>query len=128
MFSKVDLLLGYLQLSELAKDQRYLTSFVTHEGVYCFRSLPLRLDSSLSAFHQVVRIIHDGLEDCISILDDILIYDRSVAERLRRVLDRLVKYNAMVRQDKWLIGVPEIDFNGHRVSVAGIRALISVCR
>jgi len=92
--------------------------------VYCFRSLPFGLASSPLAFHQVVRKILDGLEGCVSILDDILIYGRTVAEhdeRLHRVLDRLVKYNAMVRQDKCVIGVPEVDFNGHCVSAAGIR-------
>jgi len=102
VFSKVDLLWGYLQL-ELAEDRRYLTSFVTHEGVYRFHSLPFGLASGPSAFHQVVRKILDGLDGCVSILDDILIYGRTIAEhdeRLHRVLDQLVKYNATVRQDK----------------------------
>ena len=127
VFSKVDLLWGYLQL-ELAEDRRYLTSFVTHEVVYRFRLLPFGLASGPSAFHQVIRKILDGLDGCVSILDDILIYGRTVAEhdeRLRRVLDRLAKYNETVLQDKCLIGVPEVDFNGHRLSAAGIRPLIS---
>ena len=61
-------------------------------------------------------------------MDDISIYGRTVAEhdeRLRRVLDRLARYNATVRQDKCLIGMPEVDFNGHRLSAAGIRPLTS---
>jgi len=41
------------------------------------------------------------------------------------VLDRLLKFNATVRQDKCVIGVPEVDFNGHHVSAAGIRPLTS---
>jgi len=53
VFSKIDLLWAYLQL-ELAEDRRYLTSFVTHEGVYRFRSLPFGLASGPLAFHQVV--------------------------------------------------------------------------
>jgi len=73
VFLKVDLLRGYLQL-ELAEDWRYLTTFVTHEGVYRSRSLPFGLASGPSAFHQVVRKILDGLEGCVSILDDILIW------------------------------------------------------
>ena len=94
VFSKVDLLWGYLQL-ELAEDRRYFTSFVTHEGVYRFRTLPFGLASGSSAFHQVIRKILDGLEGCASILDDILTFGHTVAEhdeRLRRVLDRLAKY------------------------------------
>jgi hypothetical protein len=119
--------MGYLQL-ELAEDRRYLTSFVTHEGVFRFRLLPFGLASGLSAFHQVIRRILDGLEGCVSILDDILIYGRTIAEhdeRLRRMLDQLVKDNATVRHDKCVIGVPEVDFNGHRLSAAGIRPLTS---
>jgi len=68
VFSKVDLLWGYLQL-ELVEDRRYLTSFVTDEGVYRFRSLPFGLVSGQSAFHKVVHKILDGLESCVSILD-----------------------------------------------------------
>jgi len=66
VFSKVDLLWGYLQL-ELAEDRRYLTSFVTHEGVYRFRSLSFGLASDPSALHQVVRKILDGLEGCVNL-------------------------------------------------------------
>jgi len=52
-------------------------------------------------------------------------YGRTVAKHDERLLDRLVKYNATVRQDKCVIGVPEVDFNGHCVSAAGIRSLTS---
>ena len=90
--------------------------------------MPFGLASGPSAFHQVIRKILDGLDGCVSILDDILIYGRTVAEhdeRLRRVLDRLARYNTTVRQNKCLIGVPEVNFNGHRLSEAGIRPLTS---
>ena len=40
-------------------------------------------------------------------------------------MDQLAKYDATVRQDKCLIGVPEVDFNGHRLSAAGSRPLTS---
>jgi hypothetical protein len=81
--------------------------------------------SSSSAFHLVIRKILDG---CVSILDDILIYCRTVAEhdkRLRHVLERLAKYNPTVHRDKCIICVPEVDFNGHRLTAAGIRPLHS---
>ena len=98
------------------EDRRYLTWFVTHEGVNRFRTLPFGLASLPSAFHQFIRKILDGLEGCACILDDILIFSRTVAvhdERLPRVRYRLAKYNARVRQDKCVIGVPEVGFNGH---------------
>jgi len=54
------------------------------------------------------------------------IYGRTVVEhdqRLCQVLDRLVKYNATVRRDTCVIGVLEVDYNGHRLSAAGIHPL-----
>ena len=46
-------------------------------------------------------------------------------ERLRRPLDRLVKFNATLRRDKCQIGQSVVEFNGHRVSAAGILPLQS---
>jgi len=64
----------------------------------------------------------DEIEGCVSILDCILIYGRTIAEhdeRLHRVLDRLVKYKLrQVRHRR-----TGSDFNDHRVSAADIRPL-----
>ena len=79
-----------------------------------------------SAFQSVIRKLLDGLSGCTNILDDILVYGRDMAEhdnRLRRVLQRLAKYNATVRVDKCVLAKPEVNFNGHRVSTAGVRPL-----
>ena len=71
VFSKIDLLWGYLQL-EIAEDKRYLTSFVTHIEVFRFKRLPFSLASRPSVFYQVIRTILKGLDGCESILDDIV--------------------------------------------------------
>jgi hypothetical protein len=127
VFSKVDLLWGYLQLP-LHKESRQLTAFITHVGVFQFTSLPFGLATGPSAFQQVIRKILHDLPGCTNILDDILIYGRSMEEHdenLRRVLQRLEHYNATVRADKCVIGASEVDFNGHSISAAGIRPLQS---
>lgn len=54
VFSKMDLAWGYMQL-EFVEDSRYVTYFVTHDGVFQSRSLPFGMGSGLSAFHQVIR-------------------------------------------------------------------------
>ena len=84
VFSKIDLAWGYMQL-ELAESCRYLTAFVTHDGVYQWRSLPFGLASGPSAFHQVIRLILENLEGCANILDDILVCGRDVEEHDRRL-------------------------------------------
>jgi hypothetical protein len=127
VFSKIDFCWGYMQL-ELAEECRYLTAFVSHDGVYQWRSLPFGLASGPSAFQQVVRRMLEGLEGCVNILDDIVVFAVDMEEhdkRLRLVLNRLQKYGAKVRVDKCAIGVPEVEFNGHLLSAAGIRPLTS---
>jgi hypothetical protein len=64
----------------------------------------------------------EGLEGCVNILDDIVVFAVDMEEhdkRLRLVLNRLQKYGATVRVDKCAIGVPEVEFNGHLLSAAG---------
>jgi hypothetical protein len=46
-------------------------------------------------------------------------------ERLRCMLDHLVKFNATIRRDKCQVGQSVVEFNGHRVSAAGIMPLQS---
>jgi hypothetical protein len=126
-FSKIDLLWGYLQLP-LAEDRKYLTAFVTHDAVWQYKSLPFGLASGPSAFQQVIRKILHGLDGCVNILDDILVYGRTMEEHdtcLRRVLARLAAHNATVRQDKCVIGATEVEFNGHRISASGVLPLRS---
>lgn len=53
-------------------------------------------------------------------------YGRSVVEhdrRLRLVLQRLSDVNATVRRYKCVIGAQEVEFNGHRISAAGVLPL-----
>ena len=78
--------------------------------------------------YAVIRKILEGLAGCVNILDDILVHGNGTVQhdqRLRRVLDRLSHYNATVRVDKCAIGQSEVDFNGHRISAAGVQPLAS---
>jgi transposase InsO family protein len=127
IFSKLDMKWGYLQV-ELAEESRYLTAFVTHDGVFQHKKLPYGISSSPSAYHQIVRTMTQNIPGTVNILDDILIYGRDIKEhdeRLRTVLSRLEKYNATLRVDKCVIGTREVEFNGHRISAADVLPLNS---
>ena len=79
-----------------------------------------------SSFQSVIRKLLDGLSGCI--LDDILVYGRYIAEhnfRLRHVLHRLADCNVTARRQVCVSGKPEVDFNGYRVSAAGVGPLQS---
>jgi hypothetical protein len=127
VFSKLDLLWGYTQL-QLDPAVRHMTAFVTHEGVFQFKTVVFGMSTGPSAFQSVIKKILEGLDGATNILDDILVYGQGIADhdrKLRAVLSRLAQYNATVRVDKCLIGKAEVDFNGYRVSAAGCRPLQS---
>ena len=59
-------------------------------------------------------------------LDDILIASESATEHkehLRVLFDRLEEHGLVVKKEKCLFGVSEIDFLGHQVDSNGIRPL-----
>lgn len=127
IFSKLDLKWGYLQIS-LAEESRDLTAFVCLEGLFRFTRLPFGLCSAPSAFQQMISLIIKSVKGAVNLLDDIFIYGRTVAEhdaRLRAVLDLLQQHNCTVNLQKCVIGVREVEFNGHVISAMGARPLIS---
>ena len=113
VFSKLDLLWGYTQL-ELHSSHRVR---VTRWRVPVQDSRIWYVDRTISIpVHKIL-----DLTGCTNILDDILVFGRDMADhdiRLHDVLQRLVQFNATVRVDKCVIGKPEVEFNGHRVSAA----------
>jgi hypothetical protein len=60
VFSKIDLRWGYTQL-KLAEDCRYLTAFISHIGVWRFKSVPFGISTGPSAFQKVIQTILEGL-------------------------------------------------------------------
>ena len=124
VFSKLDLLKVYFRL-ELNTDVRYLTAFVLHVGLFQFKTVVFGMSTGPSAFQSV---IHKILEVCTNTLDDFLEFGRGMANhevRLHDVLQLLMQFNATVRVDECVIGKPGVEFNGHRVSAAGVRPLRS---
>ena len=84
-------------LLELGEKCRYITVFITHDGVYLWRSLPFGLATGSAAFQETVRTMLDGLTGCANILDDVIVFGRDIVEHdrhLRGVVDRLAKYGA----------------------------------
>ena len=66
-----------------------------------------------------------GLEFVFVYLDDILIASESATEHkehLRILFDRLEEHGLVVKKEKCLFGVSEIDFLGHRVDSNGIHS------
>ncbi len=127
LFSKIDLRWGYLQV-KLAEDSRYLTTFITHEGMFQYKRLCFGISSGPSCFQQIVRGITAGLDGVVNLLDDLLIHGRTCHEhdtRLKAVLQRLSDHHATVNVDKTVLGAAELDFDGFRISADGVRPMTS---
>ena len=127
IFSKIDLKAGYHQVL-LAPASRDLTAFVTHDGVFRYKRLTMGMCSAVSAFQKIIQHIIQDIPGSLNLLDDILVHGRTVAEhdeRLRTVLQRLADHDCTVNSTKCVIGAPELNFNGHRISAAGVQPLTS---
>ena len=125
IFSKIDLRWGYLQV-QLAEDNRYPTIFIVPDlGVYRYTKLCFGI---CCGPQQIVRDITKGLDDCVNLLDDILVHGKDRAEhdtRLRTVLQRLPDHRATVNADKSVLGADAVDFDGLRFSANGVSPIDS---
>ena len=84
------------------------------------------LKNAAQAFQRLMDSVCAGLDFVFAYLDDILIANKSKAEHkehLQSLFNRLAEHGPVVKTEKWVFGVEEIDFLGHCVSSAGIRPL-----
>lgn len=70
-FSSLDMNSGYLQIKVAEHDQEK-TSFITQDGLYCFRKMPFGLKSTPATFKRAIDLTLSGLKwnICIVYLDD----------------------------------------------------------
>ena len=86
------------------------------------------LKNAARAFQRLMDSVCAGLDLVFVYLDDILIASESEKqhlEHLKLLFDQLEVNGLVVKVEKCLLGVPEIDFLGHRVSRDGILPLPS---
>ena len=88
--------------------------------------MPFGLKNAAQAFQRLMDSVCAGLDFVFVYLDDILIASESFVEHkehLKVLFDRLQDHGLVVKAEKYVFGVSEIDFLGHRVSCEGIRPL-----
>lgn len=122
-FSILDITHAYWSI-ELDKESSMLTTFSTPFGRYRYLRLPFGISASSDIFNQKVQEIFQGIPGVYAIVDDILISGRSQAEHdtnlcatLQRAKEKCIKFNP----DKCKIGVKEVPFFGHILSVQGLK-------
>ena len=127
IFSKLDLRKSYLQIP-LHEDSKYITAFITHDGVFQYKRMPYGLSSAPSAFQKILSSILSGVKGAFNIIDDIIVHGKDSEqydERLNEVLSLLNEHHLSLNTGKCVFSATEVDFFGYSVSVAGVRPLES---
>lgn len=119
-FTTLDLAQGYYQL-EIPEEERDKTSFVTEDGCYRYKRLPMGLADAPSYFQEVINKVLGELKYtcCFGYFDDIVIYGKSITElcdRMKLVIGALKSYGLKNRVEKLQAGVTSFVCLGHLVS------------
>ena len=79
MFSKLDLRSGYHQLT-LAPESRYITTFVTHQGLWRYCRLNFGTNSASEIFQKQISEQVRDIPGVLNISDDVIIFGKTQAD------------------------------------------------
>ncbi|BES98796.1 Hypothetical protein NTJ_11610 [Nesidiocoris tenuis] len=122
VFSKLDARMGFWQVP-LSENSRKLTTFITPFGRFCFNRMPFGISSAPEHYQRRVAQVLEGLTGCVNMMDDVLIWGRTVEEhdsRLKRVLTKFKDANITLNFEKCEFRKSSIKFLGHLLSDNGI--------
>jgi hypothetical protein len=121
-FSKFDFSKGYWQVPMKIED-RDLTTFVTHRGLFRFRVMPFGLVNAPATFSRIMRKLLDQLRELRNYLDDVLAHTKGWVEHvtaLREFFRRVREANLVLRPTKCLVGFHTLTFLGHKLGTQGL--------
>ena len=75
-FSKIDLKQAYHQL-ELTEESRYITTFSTHEGIFCYIRLNYGTNSATEIFQNILQRNLSDIQGLRNIADDIIVHGKT---------------------------------------------------
>ena len=124
-FTTLDLRSGFWQIP-LTEDARSKTAFITHSGLYEWKTLPFGLNNSSSTFQRLMTHLLTGIQYkyALTYIDDVLVYSKSFEDHLvhlEEVFKRFQEANLKLKPSKCYFAKTELDFLGHVVSRNGVR-------
>lgn len=111
---------------EIAPQSREITTFMAKGGLFRYKRLMFGISCAPEMFQKLMEQILCGLDGCINISDDIVVFGPTKEihdERLKAVLKRLQEFNVTLNEEKCEFCATSIEFIGHRFSAAGITPL-----
>jgi transposase InsO family protein len=124
VFSKLDANSGFHQI-KLAPESQLLTTFISPYGRYCYQRLPFGINSAPEHYQKQVQKIIGDLQGVACLMDDIVVYGRTLEEhneRLDKCLQKLSAAGITLNRSKCSFHQEEIVFLGHVVGQHGIKA------
>jgi hypothetical protein len=117
IFTKLDIKDAYHQV-RIKEGEEWKTAFRTRYGTFEYQVMPFGLTNAPASFQ---RLINTALKDyldifCTAYLDDIIVFSRTKeehTEHVRKVLQRLLRWNLRLKITKCEFGVTKTEFLGH---------------
>jgi len=122
-FSKFDLTKGYWQVP-MREEDKDLTTFVCHQGLFRFTVMPFGLINAPATFSRIMRRLLRDSNSLDNYLDDVLAHTGewpAHLSALRDFFDRVKQANLTLRPSKCEIGEFDITFLGHQVAENELR-------
>jgi len=120
--SKFDFAKGYWQVPMRPED-RDVTTFVTHQGLFRFKVMPFGLVNAPATFSRIMRKLMYQLKQLKNYLDDVLAHTSGWSEHvdtLKQFFERVRAANLVLRPTKCFVGFYSVTFLGHKVGSQGL--------
>lgn len=122
-FSKLDIKNAFHQL-ELSKTSRYITTFITHKGMFRYKRLLFGVNCAPEIFQKTLETILCKCKNALNYIDDIIVFGADKEEHddcLRGVLKVFQERGVFLNSAKCIYGATEVEFLGHILSRDGIQ-------
>ena len=120
LLSFMDAFSGYNQIL-MDEDDQEKTSFVTSQGLYCYKVIPFGLKNARATYQRLVNHMfsHQIGRNVEVYVDDMLVKSKDEAKHLvdlKKTFDTLCKYNMKLNPTKRVFAVASRKFLGFMVS------------